>query len=287
MKVNTIIGILLISTTLYAKSAVAVEEQLNHNLRRLEKPSCGDGKVSGKEDCEPPNTATCDANCKSIDIDKCDTVRCADACTKDDAGLNCDVGTTCTLCDDPNEAGCTRNDCIADGVVCVEQSFKCVPTTECIDPVTGVCECATVNCLIDPCDTDKCGSGEVCKSNFCGGCNAVCEPGEIITTTTVATKPTTTTTESAPTLTCANVRCTDPCLNDPCVSTQKACNACYDFDVDVGCTGTCGPLEGGVFCGGYKCEGCIQDGDACSGNCSGCCSKTSTNLGGGLGKICG
>ena len=184
VKVNTIIGILLISTNLYAKSAVAVEEQLNHNLRRLAKPSCGDGKVSGKEDCEPPNTATCDANCKSIN--RCATVRCADACTQKDGGpdVNCDVpGTSCKRCNE-NDVGCTSNDCtLEDGTVCVEQSFKCVPTTECIDPVTGVCECATVNCLIDPCDTAKCGFGEVCKSNFCGGCNAVCEPDEIITTT--------------------------------------------------------------------------------------------------------
>ena len=42
---------------------------------------------------------------------------------------------------------------------------------------------------------------------------------------------------------------------------------------------TCGPFEGGVFCGGYKCEGCIEDGDACSGNWSGRCSNKSTILG--------
>ena len=239
MKVNTIVSIFLISANLYAKSAVAVEEQLNHNLRRLAKPSCGDGKVSGKEDCEPPNTATCDANCKTIDVDRCATVRlrCADACTKDDAGLNCDVATTCKRCNE-NDVGCTRNDCILpdDGTVCVEQSFKCVPD-------------------------------------------------EIITT--AATKPlatTATTTESAASV-CAAANCrAGACFNDPCVSTQKACNVCVNGD--VGCTGTC--LFQGVFCGGsYKCEGCIEDGDACSGNCSGCCSKTSTNLGGGLGKICG
>jgi len=207
MKVNTIVSI-FISANLYAKSAVAVEEQLNHNLRRLAKPSCGDGKVSGKEDCEPPDTATCDANCKAIVGPTCATVRfrCADACTKDDAGLNCDVGTTCKRCNE-NDVGCTSNDCtLTDGTVCVEQSFKCVPTPECIDPITGVCECATVNCLIDPCETAKCGSGEVCKSNFCGGCNAVCEPDEIVTT--AATKPltTATTTESAVSV-CAVANC--------------------------------------------------------------------------------
>ena len=238
MKVNTIIGILLISANLYAKSAVAVEEQLNHNLRRLAKPSCGDGKVSGKEDCEPPNTATCDANCKSIVGvgPTCDGVRCSSACVqKDDGGpeVNCNVGTTCNLCDDPNEVGCTRNDCTLpdDGTVCVEQSFKCVP-----DEIT-----------------------------------------------TAATEPmTTTATESAVTVECTAVRCPNPCLKDPCISLQKACNTCIDGD--VGCTGTC-PVED-VFCWGYKCEGCIEDGDACSGNCSGCCSKKSTNLGGGLGKKC-
>ena len=103
MKVNTIVGILLISANLYAKSAVAVEEHLNHNLRRLAKPRCGDGMVSGKEDCEPPNTATCDANCKSIVGvgPTCDSVRCSSACVQKDDGpeVNCDVGTTCNLCD--------------------------------------------------------------------------------------------------------------------------------------------------------------------------------------------
>ena len=223
MKVNTIVGILLTFASLYAKSAVAGEEHLNH-LRRLAPPSCGDGKVSGKEDCDPPDNITCDANCKSITGPSCDLIRCTSACFQKDDGpeVNCVVGTTCKLCDE-NELGCTSNDCtLEDGTVCFEQSFKCAP---CIDPMTGVCECATVACLVDPCTTAKCGSGEVCKSNYCGGCNAVCEPN---VSTTAATKPVATTV----------------------------------------------PIN----------EGCIDNDEQCSGNCSGCCSNKSINLGGGLKK---
>ncbi len=47
-------------------------------------------------------------------------------------------------------------------------------------PSAGGASCppgvATVNCLVDPCKSKTCGENEVCESNYCGGCNAVCKP---------------------------------------------------------------------------------------------------------------
>jgi hypothetical protein len=33
-----------------------------------------------------------------------------------------------------------------------------------------------VMCLVDPCRSKTCGAGHTCVSNYCGGCNAECQP---------------------------------------------------------------------------------------------------------------
>jgi hypothetical protein len=33
-----------------------------------------------------------------------------------------------------------------------------------------------VMCLVDPCRSKQCGAGQTCVSNYCGGCNAECQP---------------------------------------------------------------------------------------------------------------
>ncbi len=59
--------------------------------------TCGNGTVDPGEDCEPPNTPTCDANCKSITVTACGNgVR--------DAGEQCDDGNTTNL--DGCDAAC-------------------------------------------------------------------------------------------------------------------------------------------------------------------------------------
>ena len=44
----------------------------------------------------------------------------------------------------------------------------------CQDPA-GECN-RRVYCFVNPCSFATCGYGTVCRSNYCGGCNAVCEP---------------------------------------------------------------------------------------------------------------
>lgn len=51
------------------------------------------------------------------------------------------------------------------------------PKDQCRDP-KGMCA-DEVLCLADPCSIPgACGEGEVCSANYCGGCNAVCEPAD-------------------------------------------------------------------------------------------------------------
>ncbi|MDX1494162.1 MAG: DUF4215 domain-containing protein, partial [Longimicrobiales bacterium] len=51
-------------------------------------PFCGDGLVNGAEQCEPPNTATCDASCRTIEPEPI----CGDG--KVEAPEQCDDGNT-------------------------------------------------------------------------------------------------------------------------------------------------------------------------------------------------
>lgn len=50
------------------------------------------------------------------------------------------------------------------------------PSEQCLD-LEGVCQ-PILSCFADPCEVPgvKCGEGEVCKPNLCGGCNFQCEP---------------------------------------------------------------------------------------------------------------
>ena len=64
-----------------------------------------------------------------------------------------------------------------------------------------------------------------------------------------------------PSISCANVRCADPCFNAEC-GTDETCAICADNE-DEGCIGTC--IVGGEVCGGYyRCVPSIQSGDSVS-----------------------
>eukprot|EP01083_Nonionella_stella_P134274 408624_1 len=80
-----------------------------------------------------------------------------DPCTRNNGG--CDKGQMCT-----------SNYCGGCHAVC-----SC-PQNQCVDPVTHQCK-GVVNCFVDPCSINNggCASDLVCNSNYCGGCNAVCE----------------------------------------------------------------------------------------------------------------
>ena len=64
-----------------------------------------------------------------------------------------------------------------------------------------------------------------------------------------------------PSISCANVRCADPCFDAVC-GTDETCAICTDNE-DEGCIGTC--IVGGEVCGGYyRCVPSIQSGDSVS-----------------------
>ena len=109
---------------------------------------------------------------------------------------------------------------------------------------------------------------------------------------------------------CGNVRrmlqdgkCGDPCLENNC-GQGESCMRCETYKPNQ-CTATC--TAGKDVCASYKCVpltttttttapasgtdgetggGCIEDELPCTGGCGDCCSRTSTNLGGGE-KMCG
>ena len=117
---------------------------------------CGDGCVTSPETCEPPNTATCDANCKSV--------TCGNGVL--DAGEKCDTGiaagnagacpTSCNPGTDPcnpvklQGTGCQAA-CVATPITVAVCGDGCVtsPTEQCEPPNTSTCNanCQSISCF--------------------------------------------------------------------------------------------------------------------------------------------
>ena len=70
---------------------------------------CGDGKLDAGEDCEPPNTETCDANCKTIVPCLCGNLKLEPECDEECDDGNYDDGDGCTW-DCQFEAVCGNGD---------------------------------------------------------------------------------------------------------------------------------------------------------------------------------
>jgi hypothetical protein len=106
-----------------------------------------------KKPAGPSTTQNPDGSCS----DGNPPVRClADPCstTKCDGGLVCEA-----------------NYCGGCNAVCKPAAPSPTQTAD------GTCSDSSrpVNCLVDPCKVTKCDGGQVCESNYCGGCNAVCK----------------------------------------------------------------------------------------------------------------
>lgn len=125
-------------------------QQVDHMMPNLEGVGCSKGF------CED-----FDGNCQaeiSCFVDPCDNT-------------SCDAGQVC----ESNYCGGCSARCVDTGLT--ENSAPLPPMTdcprgECHNP-DGVCE-AEMFCAVDPCNGHECGFGEVCQTNMCGGCHAIC-----------------------------------------------------------------------------------------------------------------
>ncbi|KAL3788290.1 hypothetical protein HJC23_002864 [Cyclotella cryptica] len=83
---------------------------------------------------------------------------------------SCDEGYVCksNYC-----GGCTAQ-CVPDGL---EQQSATLPASECprgeCHNPDGKCE-AEMSCMVDPCNGNECEFGQICQTNMCGGCHAIC-----------------------------------------------------------------------------------------------------------------
>jgi hypothetical protein len=96
-----------------------------------------------------------------------------------------------------------------------------------------------VNCFIDPCEAKKCADGELCVRDYCGGCNAACQPAPA----PVKAQP----------KTCADGSSPVQCLMDPCISAictaGEVCEADYCGDCKAVCRKPAPEFPPGVYVG--------------------------------------
>ena len=94
---------------------------------------------------------------------------------------------------------------------------------------------APVQCIADPCQTkNPCNNAtEVCESNYCGGCNAVCKPKTLVNTRPESSRPPVPkASNNATQAQCPDgssfVNCLmDPCRNNGPCSKNQTCKSNY------------------------------------------------------------
>lgn len=134
-------------------------------------PVCGDGFVDGDEECDPPDATACDATCQFFgDCGGADACNDGNACTEDacEAG-ECVQANNSDACDDGDE--CTGNDTCTNGICLGGAPPSCTDAT---------CDDCNNNQIRDDCedleDSDEDGVPDVCAgdgatiSETCGGC---------------------------------------------------------------------------------------------------------------------
>ncbi|KAF6252950.1 hypothetical protein COO60DRAFT_477713 [Scenedesmus sp. NREL 46B-D3] len=100
---------------------------------------------------------------------------------------------------------------------------------------------AVMRCMADPCASKRCRSGQVCESNYCGGCNAVCKPG------------TSTTSSSSGGSACPPGKPQAMCLVDPCRTKSCAAGQVCESNYCGGCNAVCKPKTSTTSSSGSAC----------------------------------
>lgn len=94
-------------------------------------------------------------------------------------------------------------------------------------------------CLVDPCSTAKCGSGRVCESNYCGGCNAVCKAPPTPAAANIIEVNVVNSTGAGSNGTCSDGSKPVQCLMDPCIATTCLTGTVCEADYCGGCNAVC------------------------------------------------
>lgn len=123
---------------------------------------CGDGEPDPGEECDPPNTPTCDGNCQRIPVCGDGNVDAPELC--DDG--NTTAGDCCSPTCQPEPVG---NPCADDGNPC---------TTNACDGVQGICLATNKpnNTICN--DNDVCTLNDACQNGLCTGGSASDQDGD-------------------------------------------------------------------------------------------------------------
>jgi hypothetical protein len=219
-------------------------------------PGCGDGHVTGSEECDDENTTagdgcendctfSCHADGECDDADVCTD----DACVAGGTGQLCSNAFNTAPCDDAND--CTYDDACNGAGVCSGTSYIC---TLGVCEVTSVCD-GTGGCTVTYAspgtgcsDLDACTHTDVCDgSGGCSGTAYSCTPGQCEATSACDGTGGCTTTPSPPTRTCDDMNdCTHTdhcdgagsCTGTAYTCTPGVCQASSVCDGTGGCTVT-------------------------------------------------
>ncbi|MBW2263696.1 MAG: hypothetical protein JRG91_17165 [Deltaproteobacteria bacterium] len=219
-------------------------------------PGCGDGIVSGTEDCDDENLVSgdgCESDCTyschaATDCDDSDT--CTDQdCITGGTGQICDYTYNTATCDDADD--CTHTDACDGAGTCTGTSYTCTAgTCEASSVCDGAGGCTvTLDSPGTSCDDlDACTHTDLCDSvGSCGGTTYACTPG-----------------------TCETASDCDG--SGGCTPTYDSPGASCDDAVDCTHTDVC---DGSGSCGGttYSCTpGTCEASSVCDG--SGACTVT-------------
>ena len=209
---------------------------------------CGDGIVSGVEECDDRNVLDgdcCSADC-TFEIGECED------------GTNCTVGDTCQsgVCvpgagpDCADGLNCTLDDCDAPGGNCVNTPITCDDLNGCtLDECDEDDGCENTP-IVSPCDDgDACTEGDACDAvGECVGAPVVCDDGNDCTTDTCLAATGCVVTPNANPCDDGNV-CTDQdtCAFGSCVGVAVSCDDNDPCTVDS-CAAPSGCLNEPVVC---------------------------------------
>lgn len=236
-------------------------------LKGIPVPFCGDGLVTGDEECDP--------NVIISSVEVCCTGECEIAA----AGAECRAGNgvcdPAEVCDGASIA-CPLNELAASGTDCDDDDLFCNGIASCDGG--GTCNRIFLKCSIDSpvCDEDVDGCVGVCGDNLIG-VGEDCEDGNVVTencpygteTCSVCGDECVTVTSAGPFCGDGIVQVADSEICDDGVAngTPGNCNDTCDAEIPIGEDCGNGVVDDGEVCDDGSTNGSVEGG--CAANCAG------------------